>query len=85
MEYGLTPDMEPQRLIDDANLLWPELYGTTLTSEGLDMALARAAVGLVLWAANVPRGHTLSPREVNEPWLVRVPLMRVAISARVPA
>jgi hypothetical protein len=85
VDYALPSDMEPQRLIEDANLVWPELYGTTLSLEGLDIDLVRAAVGMVLWAAGVPVGDTVSPREVNDPWLVRVPLLRAALSARVPA
>ena len=49
------------------------------------MPLAAAAIGLVLWAVGVPYGSSVWAQEADMPWLVRIPLMRAALSQRVPA
>lgn len=85
LSYRLPADMQPERLIDDARREWHTLYGTELTPQSLDMPLAAAAVGLALWAARVQDGHSVNAEETDLPWLVRIPLIRVAVSVRVPA
>jgi hypothetical protein len=80
--FRLPRDMYPDRLIKDARRSWRALYGTELTSASLDSELAMAAVGLVLWTVGVPADHEVSADEENMPWLVRIPLLRVAVANR---
>ena len=83
--YRLPTEMQPEELVARANPGWRELYGTQLSLDGLDRELVSAAIGLVLWMAQVPEGQVPNANERDLPWLVRVPLLRVSAAALVTA
>jgi hypothetical protein len=83
--FELPEDMRPERLIGDARRVWRDLYGSELTSASLNLKLAAAAAGLVLWAVGLPSGDQVPTGAADLPWLVRIPLLRAAVSQRVPA
>jgi hypothetical protein len=82
VDYRLPDDLRAERLIEYARDEWRRLYGTSLTSDSVDHRLADAATGLALWAAAVPEGEPVTADERDLPWLVRIPLLRVAVAAR---